>query len=175
MKTVKLLIAFALSVLLLTSYRTSAFLEYSFDWDKPTVETAYSTVPQKARDFIADCYPEDSILSVHNATLWHYKKPAYGIDYTDNTSVMFDKKGNWLRMDNYRYGLPECLLAKVPHIDAMQKAIADNVAKTNSKPWKIKRIETHPNGYLVKIGIGLTIFHYYFDKNGVLKRVAVEI
>lgn len=161
--------------MLLTGCRSSAFLEYSFDWDKPAVETAYSTVPQKARDFIADCYPEDSIQSVHYASLWHYKKPAYNIDYTDNTNIMFDKKGNLLRMDNYRYGLPECLLAKVPHINAMQKAIADNVAKTNSKPWKIKRIETHSNGYLVKIGIGLTIFHYYFDKNGVLQQMAVEI
>lgn len=182
MKIKRLFASFVLAVFFITSCRSYDYVtyEYFYDFDKPILETTYDKLPKNAITFLSECYSKDSIHTINYAQLYSYKIYAYYISLTDNSVIMFDKTGNLLEIGNYKNGIPECLLAKVPHIDTMRKAISDDRILDNNnhwqnKTWKIKNIEIHSDGYLVKIGIGLTILNYYFDTNGNLKSTAIEL
>ena len=151
--------------------------EYFFDQHKPYEEIGYEQLPESTRAFHDRCHTPNDIEEIYCGHLEDSGKKVYGINFRDGSEMIFDKNGRCIRMDNWRYGLPECWTNQIPLYNVLHMAIRLQMAELNpdSKPWNVRCLEFHPKGYLVKAGIGLTIYQFYFDKNGKLKDVAIEI
>ncbi len=172
-----------LAILLLTGCRTThvvpeeiyipCFREYSFDYEKPYTKISFDKLPAEAKTFILGCFPADDIKEVGTAILQHNGKPGFFVGLADESYIMFDKNGTFLRMYNWRNGVPKCLLQKIPHFDDMRRAI-NNDLKTGKHRY-ISCLEVHPNCYFIKVHVTDDILLYYFDKQGNLQETAVEI
>lgn len=183
MRTINNLRLTLLAILLFSGCKTThvvpeeiyipCYREYSFDYEKPYTIISFDKLPAEARTFILDCFPADDIKEVRTAILQNNGKPGFLVGLADESYVMFDKNGTFLRMYNWRNGVPKCLLHKIPHFDDMRRAINEEL-KTGKHRY-ISCLEVHPNCYLIKVHVTDDILLYYFDKQGNLKETAVEI
>lgn len=168
----------ALATLLMTSCHSSwEMMEYLIDYHQNEEEIGFEQLPEKAQQFHKVCHTPGDIKEVNVGKLSHYGDKVYEIIFSDGGEMLFDKKGRCLSMDNWRDGLPECWTNQIPLYNAMHMAITIEMKELNNdaKPWNVRCLEIHPNGYLIKAGIGIDIYQFYFNKNGKLKDVAIEI
>ena len=89
--------------------------------------------------------------------------------------MLFDKNGRCLLMVNLRDGLPRCWTNQIPIYNVLYSAIEKEMTQTTDKPWEVRILEVHRDGYLVKTGQGVDITQFFFDKRGRLKDVGIEI
>ena len=170
-----------MTALLTGCHSTFEIVEYMFEWDETTYESIYEEtsidkLPPKAITNLSDCYSQEDITDILTGKLYNYNETAYYVYFADSSEMIFDKKGNCIGMNKWRpQGLTKCMISKVPNVDAMLQIIAEEMARISSRPWDIRCIEIHHNGYLFKVGIGVDIFHLAFDKKGKLQYIAVEI
>ena len=168
------------TLLMISCSSTSETVEYvpyltdfTFDWEKPIQQTSYNKLPSKAKAYITDCYTQNDIKKVYLYTLYLYNIPAYSISFSDKSEIMFDKKGNFLHMHNWKYGLPDCLTSKIPLFGTMRKAIEHDL--NTSKQWIIQSFENQKGCYVFKVNVSSDPLIYVFDKKGNLQEMAVEI
>ena len=154
-----------MTALLTGCHSTFEIVEYMFEWDETTYESIYEEtsidkLPPKAITNLSDCYSQEDITDILTGKLYNYNETAYYVYFADSSEMIFDKKGNCIGMNKWRpQGLTKCMISKVPNVDAMLQIIAEEMARISSRPWDIRCIEIHHNGYLFKVGIGVDIFH----------------
>ena len=150
-------------------------LEYFIDEHKPYEEIGYEQLPEAARAFHDRCHTPDDIEEIYCGYLEDSGKKAYGIIFRDGSNMIFDKNGRCLLMANLRDGLPRCWTNQIPIYNVLYSAIEKEMAQTTDKPWEVRILEVHRDGYLVKTGQGVDITQCFFDKRGRLKDIAYEI
>jgi len=151
------------------------YLEYFIDEHKPFEEIGYEQLPEAARAFHDRCHTPDDIEEIYRGYLEDSGKKAYGIIFRDGSNMLFDKNGRCLLMANLRDGLPRCWTNQIPIYNVLYSAIEKEMAQTTDKPWEVRILEVHRDGYLVKTGQGVDITQFFFDKRGRLKDIAYEI
>ena len=151
------------------------YLEYFIDEHKPFEEIGYEQLPEAARAFHDRCHTPDDIEEIYCGYLEDSGKKAYGINFRDGSQMLFDKNGRCLLMVNLRDGLPRCWTNQIPLYNVIYRAIEKEMAQTTDKPWEVRILEVHRDGYLVKTGQGVDITQFFFDKRGRLKDIAYEI
>ena len=170
--------AILLSTLLLLSACRSPqglYLEYFVDEHKPYEEIGYEQLPDAARAFHDRCHTPDDIEEIYCGYLEGSGKKAYGIIFRDGSNMIFDKNGRCMLMANFRDGLPRCWTNQIPIYNVLYSAIEKEMTQTTDKPWEVRILEVHRDGYLVKTGQGVDITQFFFDKRGRLKDIAYEI
>ncbi len=150
-------------------------LEYFIDEHKPYEEIGYEQLPEAARAFHDRCHTLDDIEEIYCGYLEDSGKKVYGIVFRDGSQMLFDKNGRCLLMANLRDGLPRCWTNQIPIYNVLYSAIEKEMTQMTDKPWEVRILEVHRDGYLVKTGQGVDITQFFFDKRGRLKDVAIEI
>lgn len=150
-------------------------LEYFIDEHKPFEEIGYEQLPEAARAFHDRCHTPDDIEEIYCGYLEDCGKKVYGIFFRDGSKMLFDKNGRCLLMANLRDGLPRCWTNQIPIYNVLYSAIEKEMTQTTDKPWEVRILEVHRDGYLVKTGQGVDITQFFFDKRGRLKDIAYEI
>lgn len=150
-------------------------LEYFIDEHKPYEEIGYEQLPEAARAFHDRCHTPDDIEEIYCGYLEDSGKKVYGIVFRDGSQMLFDKNGRCLLMANLRDGLPRCWTNQIPIYNVLYSAIEKEMTQMTDKPWEVRILEVHRDGYLVKTGQGVDITQFFFDKRGRLKDVAIEI
>lgn len=150
-------------------------LEYFIDEHKPFEEIGYEQLPEAARAFHDRCHTPDDIEEIYCGYLEDSGKKVYGIVFRDGSQMLFDKNGRCLLMANLRDGLPRCWTNQIPIYNVLYSAIEKEMTQMTDKPWEVRILEVHRDGYLVKTGQGVDITQFFFDKRGRLKDVAIEI
>lgn len=166
------------TILLLAACRSPQgmyYLEYFIDEHKPFEEIGYEQLPEAARAFHDRCHTPDDIEEIYCGYLEDSGKKAYGINFRDGSSMLFDKNGRCLQMSNLRDGLPLCWTNQIPLYNVIYRTIEKEMAQMTDKPWEVRIMEIQRDGFLVKTGQGVDITLFYFDKRGRLKDIAYEI
>lgn len=148
--------------------------EYSID-NQTYEEIGYEQLPKNVRSFHDQCHTPNDITNVYFGQLEQRGKKVYGIQFADGGEMIFDKNGKCLLMVDLANGLPHCWTNQIPIYNVLYKTIAKEMADMTDKPWNVRILEIHPNGYLVKTGVGVDITIFTFDKRGQLKEVLIEI
>ena len=165
-----------LSTCLLTGCLSSRNVtEYFFDSNKPYEEISYNQLPERAIATHDACHTPNDIQAIYAGQLEGSGKKAYLINFTDGGKMLFDKNGRCLMMVNLAHGLPSCWTDQLPIYTTLHLAISNEMTQMTSKPWEVRILEVHPNGYLVKVGQGVDITMFIFDKNGRMKDILIEI
>lgn len=149
--------------------------EYYIDSHKPYEEIGYEQLPKSIRTFHDQCHIPNDIKTVYCGQLEHSGKKVYGITFADGGEMLFNKNGKCLLMCNLAHGLPRCWTNQIPIYSVLYKTITKEMAEMTNKQWDVRILEIHPNGYLVKTGVGVDITIFTFDKRGQLKEVLIEI
>ena len=168
MKTLKVIVL--LATVMLAGCKSSVMMEYIFDQDITEDEIRYEQLPARAQKYHEACHTPNDIKGVLVGQLSPNNKKAYLISFIDGGEMIFNKNGRCICMENWEHGLPSCWTSQIPIYNVLYMTIKLQIVELNpdSKPWNIRCLETHPNFYLVKVGIGPDIYQFYFDKKGKL-------
>ena len=148
---------------------------YFFDDNKPYEEISYNQLPERAIITHDACHTPNDIQSIYAGQLEGSRKKAYLITFADGSEMLFNKNGNCLLMVNRANGLPSCWTEQLTIYNILYIAISKEMAQMTSKPWNVRILEVHQKGYLVKVGQGVDITVFIFDKKGRLKDIFIEI
>lgn len=130
MKSIKKTLTLAFCTLL--SLESFAFVNE----DKPI---QFNQLPQAAQTFIKSHFPK---LSVTFATYDNdFADKSYEVAFSDNTTIEFDKKGNWTDIKRLKDPVPEKLVP-APILQIIKKSYPDS---------KVLKIEKDKNKYEVTL------------------------